>query len=141
VLTLPASVRIYLAAEPVDLRRGFDGLAAAVRTVVGADPLSGHLFVFLNQSRNRAKILVWEASGFWLFYKRLEVGRFKLPTAPASGTRHMALRGAIHKRSGHCFARGVHMGWLRVARMRSSHRPALSCERRWSIASACSSSQ
>lgn len=94
MLTLPASVRIYLAAEPVDLRRGFDGLAAAVRTVVGADPLSGHLFVFLNQSRNRAKILVWEASGFWLFYKRLEVGRFKLPTAPASGTRHMALSAA-----------------------------------------------
>ncbi len=94
MLTLPASVRIYLATAPVDLRRGFDGLSAAVRNVIGEDPLSGHLFVFLNQSRNRAKILVWDPSGFWLFYKRLEVGRFKLPTPAAPGARHMTLSAA-----------------------------------------------
>lgn len=94
MLTLPAAVRIYLAAEPVDLRRGFDGLAAAVRAIIGADPLSGHLFVFINQRRNRAKILVWEASGFWLFYKRLETGRFKLPAPPTAGARQMTLSAA-----------------------------------------------
>lgn len=94
MLTLPASVRIYLAAAPVDLRRGFDGLSGAVRTIIGEDPLSGHLFVFLNQSRNRAKILVWEQSGYWLFYKRLEVGRFKLPAPSAPGARHMTLSAA-----------------------------------------------
>lgn len=94
MLTLPASVRIYLATAPVDLRRGFDGLAAAVRGVIGEDPLSGHLFVFLNQSRNRAKILVWEASGFWLFYKRLELGRFKLPSPAAEGSSHLKISAA-----------------------------------------------
>jgi transposase len=59
MLTLPASVRIYVAAEPVDLRRGFDGLAAATRNLMG-DPLSGHLFCFLNRRKNRIKLLVWD---------------------------------------------------------------------------------
>ena len=58
MLTLPASVRIYVAAEAVDLRRGFDGLAAAARSVIGADPLSGHLFVFLNRRRNALSYLM-----------------------------------------------------------------------------------
>ncbi len=52
MLTLPSSVRIYIAAEPVDLRRGFDGLASATRSVIGADPMSGHVFVFVNRRRN-----------------------------------------------------------------------------------------
>jgi transposase len=53
VLTLPAAVRIYVAAEPVDLRRGFDGLAASTREIIRAEPLSGHLFAFLNRRRER----------------------------------------------------------------------------------------
>jgi transposase len=53
MLTLPAAVRIYVAAEAVDLRRGFDGLAAATRSVIDQDPLSGHLFVFLNRRRDQ----------------------------------------------------------------------------------------
>lgn len=69
---LPSSVRIYVAAEPVDLRRGFDGLAAATRSLIGVDPLSGHVFVFLNRRRNRIKLLVWGRTGFVLLYKRLE---------------------------------------------------------------------
>ncbi len=60
MLTLPASVRIYVAAEAVDLRRGFDGLAAATRSLIREDPLNGHLFVFLNRRRNRIKLLVWD---------------------------------------------------------------------------------
>jgi hypothetical protein len=63
MLTLPAAVRIYVAAAAVDLRRGFDGLAAATRQLIGADPLSGHLFVFLNRRRNRVKLLVWDRTG------------------------------------------------------------------------------
>jgi hypothetical protein len=55
MLTLPSSVRIYIAAEPVDLRRRFDGLAAAARSLLG-DPLSGHLFCFLNKRKNRIKV-------------------------------------------------------------------------------------
>lgn len=89
MVTLPSSVRIYVAAEPVDLRRGFDGLAATTRSVIGADPMSGHVFVFLNRRRNRVKLLVWDRTGYWLLYKRLERGTFKIPTTPVPGERHV----------------------------------------------------
>lgn len=89
MLTLPASVRIYVAAEAVDLRRGFDGLAAATRSVIGANPMSGHVFVFVNRRRNRVKLLVWDRTGYLLLYKRLERGTFKIPTEPELGRRHV----------------------------------------------------
>lgn len=91
MLTLPASVRIYVAADPCDLRRGFDGLAAATRSVIRQDPLSGHLFVFLNRRRNRMKLLVWDRTGYLLLYKRLERGTFHLPAPPQAGQRHVEL--------------------------------------------------
>ena len=74
MLTLPAAVRIYVAAEAVDLRRGFDGLAAATRSLIRQDPLNGHLFVFLNRRKTRIKLLVWDRTGYVLLYKRLERG-------------------------------------------------------------------
>ncbi|MDP2959446.1 MAG: IS66 family insertion sequence element accessory protein TnpB [Longimicrobiales bacterium] len=89
MLTLPSSVRIYVAAEAVDLRRGFDGLAAATRSVMGADPMSGHVFVFLNRRRNRIKLLVWDRTGWVVLYKRLERGTFRVPTEPEPGLRHV----------------------------------------------------
>ncbi len=89
MLTLPASVRIYVAAEAVDLRRGFDGLAAATRELIRENPLNGHLFVFLNRRRNRIKLLVWDRTGYLLLYKRLERGTFRIPTEPAAGARHV----------------------------------------------------
>lgn len=88
-MTLPASVRIYVAAEAVDLRRGFDGLAAATRSIIGADPLSGHVFCFVNRTRNRMKLLVWDRTGYMLLFKRLERGTFALPAAPEIGKRHI----------------------------------------------------
>lgn len=91
MLTWPSTVRIYVAAEPVDLRRGFDGLAAATREVIRENPLSGHLFVFTNRRLNRLKILLWEPSGYLLIYKRLERGQFRMPTAPREGARHVEL--------------------------------------------------
>ncbi len=94
MLTLSPQVRIYLAAAPVDLRKGFDGLAAATRDIVRQDPLSGHLFVFVNRRRNRLKLLVWQPSGYLLLYKRLEKGRFQLPTAPRPGEQHIEI-GAV----------------------------------------------
>ena len=89
MLTLPASVRIYVAGEAVDLRRGFDGLAAATRSLIREDPVTGHLFVFLNRRKNRIKLLVWDRTGYLLLYKRLERGTFQLPTEPAAGRRHV----------------------------------------------------
>jgi transposase len=84
MLTLSSAVRIYVASEPVDLRKGFDGLAAATRQLICEDPLSGHLFVFINRRRNRMKILIWQASSYLLLYKRLEQGTFKLATAAST---------------------------------------------------------
>jgi transposase len=79
VLTLPPSVRVYLALDPIDMRRGHDGLMAVVRSIWELDPYSGHLFVFLGRRRDRAKLLYWDRGGFVLVYKRLERGRFKVP--------------------------------------------------------------
>ena len=91
MLTLPSSVRIFVAAEAVDLRRGFDGLAAATRSLIREDPLNGHLFVFLNRRRNRIKVLVWDRTGYLVVYKRLERGTFCLSSAPAPGRRHVEM--------------------------------------------------
>lgn len=79
MLTLPPSVHIYLATEPVDLRRGHDGLYAIVRNEWRMDPFAGHLFVFVGCRGNRIKILFWDRGGFVIYYKRLERGRFRLP--------------------------------------------------------------
>ena len=82
MLLLPSAVRIFLAAAPVDLRKSIDGLAGLVQAR-GQDPYSGHLFVFQSRRGNRIKILVWDRSGFVLYYKRLEQGRFRMPAIPA----------------------------------------------------------
>jgi transposase len=79
MLTLPPSVKIYLATAPVDLRKGFDGLMSIVRNQWQCDAFSGHLFVFLSRRRDRVKVLFWDKGGFVLYYKRLERGRFRLP--------------------------------------------------------------
>ena len=76
---MPSSVRVYLAAQPVDLRRGHDGLTAIVRTTWRLNPFDGHLFVFLGKRRDRVKILAWDRNGFVLYYKRLSHGKFRLP--------------------------------------------------------------
>jgi transposase len=79
MLILPPSLRIYLAAEPADLRRGFDGLSGIVRSVLRAEPFDGHLFVFGNARRTRVRLLYFDGTGSWLMSKRLEAGRFTWP--------------------------------------------------------------
>ncbi len=74
-------VRIWLATQPLDMRRSFDALAEHVRTILSHDPLSGHLFVFRNRSAQRVKILWWDQDGYALYYKRLERGTFQFPPA------------------------------------------------------------
>jgi transposase len=86
MLSLPLPVRIFLCTEPADMRRSFDGLARMVREFLGADPLSGHLFVFRSKRGDRIKLLYWDNSdGLAIWYKRLEEGTFRFPAAPASG--------------------------------------------------------
>ncbi|MHB8896845.1 MAG: IS66 family insertion sequence element accessory protein TnpB [Candidatus Geothermincolia bacterium] len=70
MLSLPATVRIWLCAQPTDLRKSFDSLAAIVRDALGGDPLSGEIFVFRNKSADRIKLLLWEEDGFSIWYKK-----------------------------------------------------------------------
>jgi len=86
VLSLPPSTRIFICTQPADMRRSFDGLAAMTQDIIGADPMSGHLFVFRNKRGDRAKILYWDRSGFCLFYKHLEKGVFHFPTSDIHGS-------------------------------------------------------
>jgi transposase len=75
------ATKVYVAVGPTDMRKGFEGLYGLVRERLGADPLSGHLFLFANARRTRLKILVWDGSGLWVCAKRLEKGRFRWPQA------------------------------------------------------------
>lgn len=75
--------RVYLACGATDLRKSIDGLAAIVQQGFALDPFAPALFVFCNRGRDKVKILYWEATGFWLFYKRLERGAFRWPQSPA----------------------------------------------------------
>jgi transposase len=95
---LSAAVRVFLCTQPTDMRKSFDGLFGMVREFLGQDPLSGHLFLFLNRRRDRAKILLWERDGLVIWYKRLEAGSFQSldPTAktPTSGCSGLELSAA-----------------------------------------------
>lgn len=79
MFSVPASVRVFVATSPVDLRRGFDGLAALTREILAEEPLSGHLFAFRNRRGDRMKVLFFASGGYCLFYKRLEKGTFRFP--------------------------------------------------------------
>lgn len=74
--TLPLGVRVFLCTQATDMRKSFDGLIAATKSVIGQDPLSGHLFVFVNRQANYAKVLYWSRGGYCLWAKRLERGHF-----------------------------------------------------------------
>jgi transposase len=87
------ATRIWLAAEPTDMRCGFDRLAERAKAVISQDPLlcGGHLFVFRSRRGERLKILTWDRDGYVLWYKRLEAGVFKLPRIK-EGSRSVELR-------------------------------------------------
>ena len=84
MLSFPPSVRIYLATQPIDGRKGADSLAAVVRSTLGHDPLSGHVFIFFSRRCDRVRIIYWDRNGFALWTKRLERGRFH-PTFSEGG--------------------------------------------------------
>jgi transposase len=104
MLTLTAATRIYLYLRPCDMRKSFDGLCGLIRSELGADPLSGSLFVFCNRRCNMVKLLYWDRDGFALWYKRLERGSFRLPAVACSDGRidrcqlNLLLEGVVPKK-------------------------------------------
>jgi transposase len=70
VILLPRAVRVYVATQPVNLHRSFDGLSNEVRAVLKGDPLSGHVFVFLNRRKNQVKLLAWTRGGFTVIHNQ-----------------------------------------------------------------------
>jgi transposase len=83
MITLPSAVRIFLCTRSTDLRKSFDGLTGLVQECFGQDPLTGHLFLFLNRRRDRIKILYFDRDGLAIWYKRLEAGSYQMPQAAA----------------------------------------------------------
>lgn len=76
MLSLPPSVRLFVATQPVDGRKGADSLMVLVRDVFRHDPLGGHLFIFFSRRCDRVRIVYWDRNGFAMWTKRLERGRF-----------------------------------------------------------------
>jgi len=79
VISLAPGTKVFLACQPIDLRNGFDGLAAKAQQIIGVDPFGGHLFLFRGKRGDYLKALYWDGSGLCLFAKRLEKGRFVWP--------------------------------------------------------------
>jgi transposase len=85
VLTLPPGVRVFVATERVDGRKGMDGLSALLRSQFAEDPLSGTLFVFFSRRADRVRVLYWDRDGYVLLTKRLEKGVYRLPWRAEQG--------------------------------------------------------
>jgi transposase len=86
-MLLSNSVKIFVASQPTDMRRGIDGLSQLVESTFNEDIYSGALFVFLSRRMDRLKILTWDAGGFVVYYKRLEQGCFKQPRITSGATK------------------------------------------------------
>lgn len=116
MLSLPLPVRVFLCTEPADMRRSFDGLAQMVREFLGADPLSGHLFVFRSKRGDRVKLLYWMGDGLAIWYKRLEKGTFRFPAV--SGDSH-----GVEIRAADLAMLLDGVDWQRVERQQRYQRP------------------
>ena len=95
MITDLTGVQVWVATTPVDMRKSFDALAEVVRSFLGQDPQSGHLFVFRNRTRQLVKVLWWDREGLAIYYKRLERGEFQFPRSNATAveiTRGQLLR-------------------------------------------------
>ncbi|SHK46354.1 transposase [Rubritalea squalenifaciens DSM 18772] len=87
MLSFSGSLKVYLATEPCDMRKSFNGLSAVVAQKLGADPVSGAAFLFTNKKKTLIKILYWDGSGLWVMAKRLEKGTFSWPKHTGGKTR------------------------------------------------------
>ena len=80
MLTLPTGIKVFISKEPVNMNKSFDGLASLITNNFNQNPQSGTLFIFFNRYCNKVKILYWDRNGFAIWYKRLESGKYRLPT-------------------------------------------------------------
>ena len=90
---LPASVRIFVCTTPQDMRRSFDGLALAAQQLLGEDPQSGAVFIFVGRSRTRLKLLWWDRNGYCVLYKRLHRAVFELPRPAGTASPSVCIDG------------------------------------------------
>lgn len=91
MLSFTGSLKVFVALEPVDMRKGFEGLHAAVSETLQSDVQSGALFAFTNKKRTRLKVLYWDGTGLWLMTKRLEQGTFCWPRSVEPGAKRISL--------------------------------------------------
>jgi transposase len=91
VILVPRAVRVYFATAPTNLHKSFDGLTNEIRCALGHDPLSGHVFVFLNRRKNQVKLIVWTRGGWTIVHKRLERGTFAFPARVAENVPSVAI--------------------------------------------------
>lgn len=94
MLSFPVGFKIFLALEPTDMRKQFNGLWAAAVTQLGEDPRQGAVFVFTNREHDRVKLLYWDGTGVWVLAKRLEKGRFTWPSSAKGDPRKLTLEPA-----------------------------------------------
>ncbi len=91
MLSFTGSLKVFVALEPCDMRKSFNGLQALVSEQLGEDPRQGALFVFSNRSHTRLKILYWDGSGLWVMSKRLEEGTFSWPKPSQAQSKKLKL--------------------------------------------------
>ena len=84
MFALTAENTFHMYSHPTDMRKSFDSLSGLVRNNLGYNPINGEVFIFINKSRDKIKLLHWQGSGYLLYYKRLETGTFELPRYDAS---------------------------------------------------------
>lgn len=112
ITMLPRAVRVYVATQPVRLNRSFDGLSSEVRTVLQMDPLSGHVFIFLNRRRTMVKLLMWTRGGYTIVHKRLERGTFAFAQRVTEGAAYVELE--AHELS--MLLEGIDLGGTKTSR-------------------------
>ena len=91
MLSISGQVKVFIAAQPTDMRKSFDTLAALVQEVLKLDPLSGHLFMFRGKRGDGVKILWWDRDGLAIYYKRLEKGTFQFPCGDGASGKSLAI--------------------------------------------------